>query len=67
MTSGADGVALAYEARYEMFMRWQIDENPTIKQVGIEGARAFKHAAKRERERIQETQQLREYDFNNQS
>jgi hypothetical protein len=50
-TSGLDGIALAYEARYEMFKRWQDDSNETVKQVGIEGAKAFKDAAKRERER----------------
>lgn len=67
MTSGIDGVALAYDARYEMFVGWQSDSNEAIKQVGIEGAKAFKDAAKRERERVQEQQKLREYDFKNQN
>jgi len=46
-----------------MFTRWQGDSNETVKQVGIEGAKAFKEAAKRERERVQKQQKLREYDF----
>ena len=64
-TSGADGIALAYEDRRKMFAHWQDNSNHAVKEVGIEGARTFKNAAKKERERMLEEQKLREHDSKN--